>query len=184
MLRNRSRNNIVYSACVNKRNPFVGAYIFRPKLTRSHQRFITPVRELHFDSDCSHKHPIITKAATNGFRSRKIFILSASSFFRRGAGAVEQAGLENRSGGNSTVGSNHTLSAFLSRRVKHLRRICRERPTMRPIKFVRWHRMIFSTRPTRAEPPEYSANTDPPGRPGQAAVTFVVPLLAAGALRR
>ena len=33
---------------------------------------------------------------------------------RRGAGAVEQAGLENRSGGNSTVGSNPTLSATYS----------------------------------------------------------------------
>ena len=32
---------------------------------------------------------------------------------RRGAGAAEQAGLENRSGGNSTVGSNPTLSAYL-----------------------------------------------------------------------
>ena len=32
-------------------------------------------------------------------------------FIWRGAGAVEQAGLENRSGGNSTVGSNPTLSA-------------------------------------------------------------------------
>src|SRR5579871_5666106 len=31
---------------------------------------------------------------------------------RRGAGAAEQAGLENRSGGNSTVGSNPTLSAL------------------------------------------------------------------------
>jgi hypothetical protein len=31
---------------------------------------------------------------------------------RRGAGAAEQAGLENRSGGNSTVGSNPTLSAI------------------------------------------------------------------------
>jgi hypothetical protein len=34
---------------------------------------------------------------------------------RRGAGVVERAGLENRSAGNRTVGSNPTLSAnFLS----------------------------------------------------------------------
>src|SRR5215470_13040703 len=48
-------------------------------------------------------------AAANCCRSRKIYV---SVRFRRGAGAVEQAGLENRSGGNSTVGSNPTLSAF------------------------------------------------------------------------
>jgi hypothetical protein len=50
---------------------------------------------------------IITKHDTNALPSRKIIYLS----LRRGAGAVEQAGLENRSGGNSTVGSNPTLSA-------------------------------------------------------------------------
>ena len=36
--------------------------------------------------------------------------VKSKAVLRRGAGAVEQAGLENRSGGNSTVGSNPTLS--------------------------------------------------------------------------
>src|SRR5215472_14661149 len=57
-------------------------------------------------------------ADANRCRSRKIYV---SVRFRRGAGAVEQAGLENRSGGNSTVGSNPTLSARVYRRDNKLR---------------------------------------------------------------
>jgi hypothetical protein len=37
---------------------------------------------------------------------------------RRGAGVVERAGLENRSTGNRTVGSNPTLSAMASKALK------------------------------------------------------------------
>src|SRR6187399_1616675 len=45
-------------------------------------------------------------------KQRRMSGLDRGSFSRRGAGAVEQASLENWCGGNSTVGSNPTLSAF------------------------------------------------------------------------
>ncbi len=41
-----------------------------------------------------------------------MLLATGSCLFRRGAGAVERGGLENRCTHSGTVGSNPTLSAF------------------------------------------------------------------------